>query len=1066
MAMNNLNLWLFGSPRLIKADKPIGVKRHKALAILIYLAMTGEAQSRDSIATLFWPDSSQSRARASLRRDLSVLRKSVDPERLIIEQETIRLQGKQLWFDVLEFRSLIAESQQHGHPADTVCSACLSPLTRAVELYQDDFLAGFSLRDCPEFDEWQFFQTEALRHELATTLQKLVQFFITQEDYEKAIPYARRWVGLDPLHEPAHRQLIWLYSVSQQQAAALRQYQVCVQVLQDELGVKPSPETTALYEKIRRVRKSDDQGVKIDPQHNLPVPATAFVGRIAELTEFVRRLSDPACRLLTLVGPGGVGKTRLALQTAWHLVNEGTHGLFTDGIFYVRLSPISTAGELISAVSDAIHFSFYRDVEPQQQLLNYLREKEMLLVLDSFEHLIPDGIEFVAELLASAPAVNVLVTSREALKLQEEWVIPVEGMRYPSVDAPQHDLAGYSAIQLFMQNAQQVRPDFSFEHHQACILKICRLVEGMPLALELAAAWLKVLPCAEIAREIGRSLDLLTTTMRNVPERHRSIRAVFEHSWLLLTADEQTILQKLSILRGDFSQAAAEEIADASLLSLMALVEKSFIKVQENGRYHIHGLLRQFAAEKLDEHPETKTITKKKHHDFFMQLLQEQKSLLEGKQQKAALKALRQEMSNIQKAWQCTIEQHNIEVIAQGLDSLYQFYWMSSRYQDGADLFRQTAVQLNETDTPDPLLIQLTSRQGAFYAALGKYGLALELLQKSLSGARRLQLSTEIAFSLNVLGNVIAVQGDSIEAGALYKESLAISREHHNQTNTADALANLGWVTARQGDYQTAKQYFLEGLAVNRAIENESRTAHVLNSIGMVEFYLGEYPTAEEHLQESLEIFKLLRDQYGIARALSGLGIVAWGMGKERLTEGQQLIEAGVAINRAIGYRLELAIQLRYLGAVTNSVADYEAAAHHYTEALTIAREIGYSSGVPWSLLGLGIAAAGLGQTQTAQDYFHEALEMAILVQNLPIVLETMVSVAELRANNAQLDTAVALTTAAVYHPACWQIIKDKASNLLTKWETQLNHAAFAAAQERAKTTSIEEFAIEILTES
>jgi predicted ATPase len=799
---------------------------------------------------------------------------------------------------------------------------------------------------------------------------------------------------------------------------------------------------------------------------NLPVPATAFVGRVARLAEIEGRLADPACRLLTLVGPGGVGKTRLALQAAWRLVDDdGWQTLFADGVFFVRMASINAVGQMVTAVSNAINFNFYRDVEPKRQLLTYLRDKKMLIILDNFEHLVLEGGGFVADLLATAPAVKVFVTSREALSLQEEWVVALEGMRYPTGETFVQNLDGYSAIQLFLQNARRIRPEFSFDNERDCVLRICQLVEGIPLALELAASWLKVLPCAEIASEIERSFDLLTTTMRNVPERHRSMRVVFEQSWQMLTANEQAVLQRLSIFRGGFDQQAAEQVAGATLMHLVVLVEKSLVKVLGNGRYLIHNLLRQFAAEKLAANIDKQTIIQNKHSDYFITFLQEQEPLLKGKQQKTALEAIRLEIGNVRKAWQYALSQNLVEALERGLTSLYEFYAISSRYQEGANQFQQTMDQLAAHSVPESFTIKLTARLGAFYAALGVYGLARELLHKSLSSARRLRQQSEIAFSLELLGNVIAVQGNSLEAGDLYQESLELSREFGDQIGTANALYNLGWVAVGHGDYPTAKRHFIESLALNRAAENEVRIAHVLDSLGMVDFFLGEYIAAEGHFRESLAVFRALGDQHGIARTISGLGIVAWGVGGDQLTNARKLIEESVNINRAIGHRLEVARRLGYLGAVANSLADFESAQKHHAEALALAQEIGYSFGVPWSFVGLGLAAAGLGEEQTAQMYFYEAIEIAIQAQNMPIVLDAMISMADLRRGSGQFEMAVEMVTAVFHHPASWQIIKDRATRLLNLLETDLDKTTFEQAQERGKKTSIEDFVIELLTE-
>ena len=247
--MPHLKLFLLGPPRVEVDGAPIEIGRRKAIALLAYLALSGQSQSRDSLATLLWPDHSQSRARASLSRDLSILNRAMGPNWFQADRETIAL--RPIWTDVEQFRQKLADCESHGHPLSETCPECLASLNEAVALCQDDFLKGFTLPDCPDFDEWQFFQSEGLRQELASALQRLIDLHESRDDPSAAIPHARRWLALDPLHEPAHRMLMGLYAHVDQQAAALRQYQVCTDMLEAEFGLPPSEETTALYERIR-----------------------------------------------------------------------------------------------------------------------------------------------------------------------------------------------------------------------------------------------------------------------------------------------------------------------------------------------------------------------------------------------------------------------------------------------------------------------------------------------------------------------------------------------------------------------------------------------------------------------------------------------------------------------------------------------------------------------------------------------------------------------------------------------------------------------------------------------
>jgi predicted ATPase len=619
--------------------------------------------------------------------------------------------------------------------------------------------------------------------------------------------------------------------------------------------------------------------------------------------------------LLTLVGPGGIGKTRLALQAAQNLVEAPIASMaFPDGIYFVPLASISEPDFLVSAIAEALHFSFYSNVEPKQQLLDYLREKSMLLVLDNFEQLLTppaaspgeslsevgkiEGTTLLTEILATAPAVKILVTSREALNLQEEWFHPVAGMAYPPAEGLEvaetaEALETYSAVQLFSQCARRVRPGFSLATEKKGVVWICRLVEGMPLGIELAAAWLKILSCDQIARQIEHDLDFLATSFRNVPVRHRSMRAVFEHSWDMLSEAEQAVLRRLSVFQGGFQPAAAAQVAGASLPGLAALVEKSLVQLSSTGRYQLHELLRQFAEEKLRTVLREQEQAQERHSQYYLAFLQRQESKLKGAQQQEALAEIGQEIENIRTGWNWAVEQSQIERLDQALSSLYEFYWIRSWFQEGQETFRRAADSLagaksESREEREPglekrsriVLGKLLARQGAFCYVLRLYDLAKECLQESLAMARHLEVPQEIAFSLNFLGNVVAWQGDNIGAQPLLQESLALCREIGYLMGAISSLQGLGMVTQYLGRYREAKQWHQESLIISREIGYKDGIAHALDELGTTAWFSGEYQESKQYYQESLSIFKEVGDRYGIAMALGGLALVALGLGE------------------------------------------------------------------------------------------------------------------------------------------------------------------------------------------
>ncbi len=334
-----------------------------------------------------------------------------------MEREKIALpQRDGLWVDVTALCDYLAQCERHGHGKEAVCPDCLPPLQEAVALHTDDFLAGFSLVDAPEFGVWQVQQAESLRREFAGALQRLAQGYVEGGDCTEAIPHARRWLEVDALHEPAQRMLMRLYAQSGDRAAALRQYEECVQILAVELGVQPEPETTTLYERIRSRRalaeaRPQAADPTVPPLQNLPEQLTPFIGRTRELELIQRRLADPHCRLLTIVGPGGIGKTRLAVQAAEQYLDT-----FAGGVCFVDLTQVSSTDLLATAILHGVAPDEFGDANALRRLQDVLRHRRLLLVLDNFEQLL-EGADLLPDLLRSAPGLKIVVTSRERVHL-------------------------------------------------------------------------------------------------------------------------------------------------------------------------------------------------------------------------------------------------------------------------------------------------------------------------------------------------------------------------------------------------------------------------------------------------------------------------------------------------------------------------------------------------------------------------------------------------------------------------------------------------------------------------
>jgi predicted ATPase/DNA-binding SARP family transcriptional activator len=704
--MSALRLFLFGAPRVEREAAVVGLRRSRGLALLAYLAATRQPHTREALTALLWPNFDPEGARNNLRRELSLLKAALGEGVLVAERDLIALdpgaiESGRLWVDEATFETGIEAVRTHVHENTERCPTCTRALEEIVALYNDDFLVGFSLPDSPPFDEWQRFQSERLRRALAEALQTLIAWYTHQGAYERAIGHAQRWLALDPLHEPAHQALMRLHSWSGQTAAAIRQYEQLLSLLKKELGIGPQPDTEALFATIKAHRLAlpeptsatvlpPEHTTTPEPPHNLPADTTPFIGRTPELTRLDSLLSSVDVRLITILGVGGIGKTRLALAAARRAVSEAAVGvMFPDGVFFVPLASLAEPGDIPAALALNLGVAPGRDGASSRLLLQSLNRRHTLLILDNLEHLItPESTAFIQDILVHAPGVKILTTSRVRLGLSGEYVLALEGLDVPTTsllgeegtpDGLGEAGAG-SAVALFAEAARRVQPSFLLDQTNLTpIVRICRLVQGMPLGIELAAVWLELLAPEAILAEIERSLDFLESTHADAPARQASLRAVFVGSWRLLTPAEQEALTRLTIFPGSFTRAAAEAVAGATLRTLLSLTNKSWLQPVGPERYRIHELLRQYAAQALETNPEAGRALQEQHATYFASYLATLDQQMKGRRPDIAFDALTTDIDNVRSALAWLISADRFEVlVGQMLPPLFRY--LESRY--------------------------------------------------------------------------------------------------------------------------------------------------------------------------------------------------------------------------------------------------------------------------------------------------------------------------------------------------------------------------------------------------
>lgn len=1020
--MPHLTLSLLGPLQAQLDAQPLaGLSYDKVRALLCYLAVETGPHNRDALCELLWPDQPAAAARRSLRVALTTLRHALGDQAapvpfLLATRDSLQANpASDIALDTATFAELLRQTAEHQHNAGALCAECAERLRSSMELYRGEFLAGLAVRASAAFDEWVTLQRERLHRQALDALAQLLAYHEATGEDEQARQYAWRTLGLEAWDEAAHRCLMRVLAHKGQRSAALAQYERCRKVLADELGVEPSDETTALYEQIRSgtLARADVQAAPAtngdsgagspaatealavsangSAPHTLPAQFTSFVGRARELANGAQQLA--ATRLLTLTGPGGTGKTRLSLQLA-----EAIQERFPDGVWLVELAPVEQAPLVEQALAGVLGVSSAPGRSLMASMTAYLRAKRALVLLDNCEHLIDACAQLAHALLASCSQLRILATSREPLRISGESIFSVPPLAVPEAHqlAAPEQLVTVEAVQLFVERARAVQAGFQANAaNSLAIAQICQRLDGIPLAIELAASRLRILTVEQLAARLDDRFRLLTNGSRAALPRHQTLQALIDWSHNLLEAEEQALFRRLAVFSGGWALEAAEAICGEGLRSdvldlLARLVDKSLVQSDAragDARYRMLETIRQYAADKLAASGEA-TALHERHAEYFTAFAQRDFSE-NGNYAPDWLPRLDGESDNLQAvlAWRRTA--HNPELLLQIALPL-AYYISARRYSYELQHALEDALRYGAG-----LGHTFASAQACFYVAELRamrcdYNAAQPLFERSLAMFRDLEGGPKYARALLRSAWQARERGDAAGAWSKLEESLSLYHQLGDQYGIIDVLTTMGQVTVMQEDPEQAERILTQASTLARENNAQFYIGWLLNHLGHVAQIRGNYDQAIHFQQQSLVAFRELLGEgsQGEAWVLHSLGETALALGD--LTQAQAQLAANIVLCRDIGEYLPAAWCLASLGSAAALDGQAERAARIWGAAEQLRTAIGgrtapaaratYERAVARARAALGnagfAAAWAAGQALTLEQAIDEALQL------------------------------------------------------------------------------------------
>ncbi len=926
----------------------ITLTNRKAIGLLAYLLIESDrAHSREFLLGLLWPDWPTPAAQNNLRVTWAHLQKTLgtspsdEQPYLIGDRLTLGFNPLSDYeLDVNRFRTLIAACRLHPHPDEKNCSECAARLTEALDLVRGDFLDEFSLANCLQFDEWLFKQRQHLQGQVIAALEQLAVFHERAGQLVEAEHTMRRLLEYDPLSESAYRQLMRVLARADQRNAALNVYETCRRVLATELGVAPTVETVTLAEQIRALASFESPST----QTTLPPVFTRFLGRQQESARLVDLLSRRTVRLVTLTGTGGVGKTRLAIEVAHRMA-----GVFAHEICFVELAGVTDERSVDDAVAALLRLPTDTGRSATSAILDYLRDKTMLLVLDNCEHLAKACARLVQTLCRDAAGLTVLATSRIPLHIEEEHVVRLEPFATPAINDTEQlmvaDSLSFDSIQLFTDRAAQSLLPFALtEANVRAVARICQQLDGIPLAIEIAAAQARALSIEAIAERLGQRFAWLNKRTSETVPRQRTLHTLIDWSYGLLSPQERSLFGHLAVFASGWTLEAAEAVSalvEPCAGVLAKLVDYSLVVFgndTERRRYSMHETIRQFAQEQL-RGIDQEAVTLERHARYYTQIVSHAAENHAGQTLAERLRTLGDDHDNLQRAfeWLLAHDREQALVFVTQLGMELNFWELGGFFQEGRRWLQRALEGSQESVSPQRGHAFLVAAD--LSSAISDFDYGLQCSQQAQDLFQQLNDQRgEIDAHLKYC-ELADLAGKRANLQAQAEESLRIAERISYTAGVAKARLVLGTITHHTGEFQATIQYVLPSIAMWRELERPFELAAALNRLSSALLEIHEYPASQQALLECRDIYQSLGYRRGVATATQNLGNVAYRLGD--YTRARTLFCDALRIRHDLGLQRGYAYSFEFIADVDEAEKRYEHAVRLLAAAQTLRVRIG-----------------------------------------------------------------------------------------------------------------------------